>query len=148
MNKYDKLFAYCDFFYKEASSSDYMRERYRNKREQVIKELGGKCVSCGSKNKLELDHKDRKKKTMRMADLHSVSDQKLKEELKNIQLLCKPCHDKKSRDSWDFGSPKPSHGTYWMYRKHKCRCDKCIEAFRARHREWNKTRSDRTVLER
>lgn len=135
---HDKLLKKCELFYKLART-----DQYHNRRTKVIEELGGKCVRCGSKNDLQFDHKDRKKKKMRMADLHSVSDAALKEELKNIQLLCQECHREKTHEAWDFDVPKPKHGTYWMYRKHKCRCDKCVEAFRSRHREWNKTRSDR-----
>lgn len=129
----NKLYKLCNI-YCEATKKDYMRDymrrRYHDRRQKVIQELGGKCVSCGSQNNLQLDHKDRKKKTMRMADLHSVNDEQLQKELKNVQLLCKNCHDNKTREAWDFGAPKPRHGTYSMYQRHKCRCPKCVAAYR------------------
>lgn len=144
---YDNLLAKCEIFYAKAEASkdylrNYMRNRYHEKRQKVIKELGGKCVRCNSKKDLQFDHKDSKKKKIRMADLHSVSDKKLKEELKNIQLLCKKCHQEKSHKAWDFGSPKPTHGTYSMYQKHKCRCSKCVSAYKNLLKE-RKSRRDR-----
>lgn len=126
----------------EASRNDYMREymknRYHSKRDGVIALLGGKCVNCGSKKDLHIDHIDKKKKTFRAADIHSVSDDKVKKELKNLQLLCRDCHKKKTKEAWDFSTPKPQHGTYWTYRKHKCRCDKCVAAYKEKVKEWRK----------
>ena len=115
---------------------DYMRGRYHLKRKEIIKLLGGKCCRCGKGGKLVIDHKDRKKKTMRSADVHSTNDATVQKELKNLQLLCPECDHKKSLESWDYNAPKPRHGTYWMYRKHKCRCDKCVKAYQEKGKEW------------
>lgn len=117
---------------------EYMRNRYHSVRNRVLKELGGKCIQCGSKKDLQFDHINRHKKTLRMADIHSVSDARLKEELKNIQILCKKCHKQKSHNAWDFAVPKSKHGTYWMYRKYNCRCPKCVKAYKEKHKEWRK----------
>jgi hypothetical protein len=117
---------------------EYMKKRYREKRDSIIRELGSQCASCGTKDgPWHIDHIDAKKKTFRAADVHSVSEEKLKEEKKNFQLLCKDCHQDKTRKAWDFGSPKPSHGTYWMYRRHGCRCDACTKAYRDANKRWN-----------
>lgn len=126
---------------------EYMRNRYRNKRKEIIESLGGKCVDCGSVDDLELDHINKRKKTMRMADVHSTNDKKVKEELKNIQLLCKKCHKKKTHDAWDYGTNKPSHGTYWMYKKYKCRCDECVDAYREKQRKWSDNRKAKKLNE-
>ena len=144
---YDKLLKNCQL-YSIAARKDpaatkeymrnYMRNRYHSRRQRLLKELGGKCVSCGSRKDLQFDHKNKKKKTMRMADVHSVSDARLKEELKNIQLLCRKCHHEKSHKAWDFSTPKPRHGTYWMYRKHGCRCNKCTKAYHESVKQWRK----------
>jgi 5-methylcytosine-specific restriction endonuclease McrA len=111
---------------------DYMADRYHAKRQAIIDRLGGKCKSCGAKDHLHIDHKDRKKKTFRAADIHSVSDEKVEKEIPNLQLLCNKCHKKKTHDAWDYSpnTPKPRHGTVWMYRKYDCRCPKCIKAYR------------------
>jgi hypothetical protein len=121
-----------------------MRDRYHRVRQDIIKQLGGKCVNCGSKKDLHFDHIDKKKKSFRAADIHSVSDKRLKKEIKNIQLLCPDCHKEKTKEAWDFGSnaPRPTHGTYWMYRKHGCRCDKCVAAYKEKNKEWNDSRKE------
>jgi 5-methylcytosine-specific restriction endonuclease McrA len=109
---------------------DYMRNRYHEKRQNMIQELGGKCAACGDTNDLHIDHIDSSKKTFRAADIHSVSDKKLSEEKKNFQLLCKKCHKEKTKRDWDFGVPKTQHGSYWSYKKYKCRCPQCVIAYR------------------
>lgn len=129
--------------YSEAGRNEYMRtymaKRYHDKMNAIRQELGGKCVSCGADDvPLHIDHIDASKKTMRAADLHSTNDSKVKEEMKNFQLLCKPCHKKKTDEEWDYSTPKASHGTYWMYRKYNCRCDKCVEAYKEKSKQWRK----------
>jgi len=77
---------------------------------------------------------------MRAADIHSANDKKVKEEIKNIQLLCDECHKKKTKDSWDYSTNKPTHGTYWMYRKHGCRCPACTKAYKEKKQEWRQNK--------
>jgi hypothetical protein len=84
---------------------------------------------------LHLDHIDKRKKTMRAADVHSTNDKKVKKEKKNLQVLCVKCHKNKTHDAWDYAAPKPTHG-YWMYRKHGCRCEKCINGYKEKLKEW------------
>ena len=139
----EKLLKFAEFFLEAASHprADYMREymknRYHNTREKIVKRLGGKCCSCGTKDgPWHFDHKDKRKKTMRASDLHSVNDKKFEEEMKTLQLLCQKCHRQKTKDSWDYSTPKSRHGTYWMYRKHKCRCKKCVKAYKEKQKEW------------
>lgn len=113
----------------------YMAKRYHDKMNSVREMLGNKCSKCGDiEGPFHLDHIDASKKTMRAADVHSTNDKKVKEEVKNLQLLCVTCHKDKTHEAWDYGVPKPRHGTYWMYYKHKCRCDACTEAYK----EYNK----------
>jgi 5-methylcytosine-specific restriction endonuclease McrA len=143
-SKFAKIIDLCDIFFKIAADKEYMRsymkERYHRVRNNVIDRLGGKCIVCHSGKNLHLDHIDKKKKTLRMADIHSVSDEKLEKEIQNIQILCEDCHKKKTRDAWDYGTNKPRHGTYWYYRKYGCRCRKCIDAYKLKHKEWNEAR--------
>lgn len=120
---------------------EYMKNRYHSKRKAIYDHLGGKCSRCGDKKgPFHLDHKDKRKKTMRASDLHSVNDQKFKDEIKNLQLLCEKCHRDKTKESWDYSTPKPRHGTYWMYRKHGCRCKKCTKAYKEKQKEWRENR--------
>lgn len=116
---------------------DYMRNRYHQRRQKAIDELGGKCVRCGIKNvPFHLDHIEAKKKKMRASDIHSTNDKAVENEMKNLQLLCEECHKDKTKESWDYSTPKSKHGTYWMYRKYKCRCEKCTKAYKAKLKEW------------
>lgn len=133
----DKLVKMAELFAEavEKNRNEYMKEymanRYHQKRQNVIDQLGGKCKNCGStEGPLHLDHIDSSKKTMRAADIHSTNDKKVKQEIKNLQLLCEKCHKEKTKEDWDFGVPKSKHGTYWMFRKYKCRCPKCVAAYK------------------
>lgn len=130
----------CAAVIKTANRNEYMKNymanRYHSKRNSIINSLGGECKGCGSKDNLHIDHIDSKKKTFRAADLHSVSDSALQEELKNFQLLCNDCHKAKTKESWDFGVPKPEHGKYWTFRAHGCRCDECTKAYKDKIQEW------------
>jgi hypothetical protein len=143
------LFDEAGSLYSEAGSPrgeymrQYMAQRYHKKRQEAISALGGKCVRCGSKSgPFHLDHVNKRKKTMRAADIHSVNDKRVKKEMKNLQILCDKCHREKTKEAWDFSTPKPRHGTYWMYRKHKCRCGKCTAAYKQTLKDWrNKSKA-------
>lgn len=130
----------CELFLKLAMAPEkrreYMRKRYQRLKNWAISELGGKCIRCGSTKNLQFDHKNKKSKKLKISDINRVSDKVIRKELKKCQLLCVDCHKDKSREAWDYNVPKPRHGTYWMYRKYKCRCKKCVEAFRESHRKW------------
>lgn len=140
---FEQLEFLCESFEKLAANSpradymrDYMRERYKVRRQKAIQELGGQCVRCGDKNNLHFDHIDKKKKKFRFSDINSISDENLKTELGNCQLLCPSCHKKKTHEAWDYNAPKSQHSTYWMYRRHGCRCAGCTKAYKAKIKEW------------
>jgi 5-methylcytosine-specific restriction endonuclease McrA len=143
MESFERLLKYASLFAEAAGHPranymrEYMKNRYHSKRNSVIDRLGGKCSRCGTtKGPWHLDHKNKKKKTMRASDLHSVNDKKFEQEIKNLQLLCEKCHREKTKESWDYSTPKPRHGTYWMYRKHGCRCPRCVKAYKEKQKEW------------
>jgi len=149
--EFERLLKYASAFTKAAGHprADYMREymknRYRNKRQEIIDRLGGKCSRCGSKDgTFHLDHIDKKKKTMRAADMHSVNDKKFEEEIKNLQILCKNCHHIKSREAWDYSdrTPRSTHGSYWHYRRYNCRCPACVKAYKKKQKEWHEKKAD------
>ena len=66
----------------------YMRERYQRRKKEALKHLGGKCSVCGSRKKLEFDHKDRKTKFKRIARIWSYSEVQFWGEVAKCQLLC------------------------------------------------------------
>jgi len=68
----------------------------REQRNQLIRELGGKCIKCGNKDirVLDINHKDMAKKK-RPKKLHYTMYNRLKEwenNKENLELLCSNCH--------------------------------------------------------
>jgi hypothetical protein len=59
----------------------------------------GPCARCGSAEELQVDHVDPESKQMNPALLWSLSPKNPKRisELAKCQVLCRPCHDPKSR---------------------------------------------------
>lgn len=77
--------------------SDYMLNRYHQRRQKIIEKLGGCCVKCGSTENLEIDHIDRSSKEIDIARcLSGIKESKLKQELDKCQLLCQKCHNYKT----------------------------------------------------
>lgn len=103
---------------------DYYRDRWRARRIKAIETLGGKCITCGATDDLEFDHIDPKTKKKRLAKLLTYAWETVEKELEKCQLLCIPCHRKKSKQE----AGTPDHGTVWMAKK--CgppRCRVCKE---------------------
>lgn len=115
---------------------EYMLRRYHTRRAYAVKQLGGKCVECGSKKNLEFDHKDAKTKAFDLAKNFNTSLERLNQELAKCQLLCRPCHSKKS--VLDAGNQPAAHGTLTMATHRRCRCDACLNARRAYNRVYKK----------
>lgn len=114
--------------------NEYMRKynlnRFYQRKEKAIAQLGGKCVDCGSTENLEFDHVDPTTKSFTIGRaIGNIAESKLQEELAKCELRCVECHVEKSIKNGDI-PPRATHGTYAMYRHHKCRCDKCREAAR------------------
>ena len=58
--------------------------------------MGGKCVTCGKKKDLEIDHIDTNTKSFSIGEVITHSWAKIKPEIDKCQLLCKACHKAKS----------------------------------------------------
>ena len=150
MGKAERIMKYATLFLEAAQRNEYMRnymrERYHQKRNSIIDRLGNQCSMCKSRSgPWHLDHKNKNRKTMRASDLHSVNDQKFEDEIKNLQLLCERCHKEKTRESWDYSTPKARHGSYWMYRRYNCRCPKCVKAYKEKQKEWRERKKDKNI---
>lgn len=117
----------------------YMKRRYHERRALAVQTLGGKCACCGGRRLLEIDHKDPRRKTMSFAHMRSVSLRRFMKELTRCQLLCRDCHETKTRDDMGHG-PKGEHGTIAMFRHHGCRCALCTSANRRYQRAWRAKR--------
>lgn len=109
-------------------------KNYYQRKEQFKTILGGKCVHCGTTEKLEFDHIDKNQKSFCITDKMSFSKELLLEELKKCQLLCHTCHLIKNKT--DNGEAK--HGSISMYRHHKCRCEYCKKAWSIKTKQWKK----------
>ncbi len=79
------------------------RAKYRQKKRAICLEyLGGKCVKCGTTERLEFDHIKRDTKKYNIASRVHQDFTILKEELNKCQLLCVPCHLDKTAKEWAF----------------------------------------------
>lgn len=115
----------------------YMKARYHRRRSEWVGRLGDKCNNCGSDQDLQFDHIDRKTKSFDVGKaLAGWSFDRLEKEMVKCQLLCRSCHVRKTNLNGDHGKGITKHGTYWMYRKYKCRCNPCVEANSLKLKEW------------
>jgi len=80
--------------------SEYEKAHHKEKRAYCIEYLGGKCVKCGSTERLEFDHIDRTTKKYTIAGRVTLNFDNLKEELNKCQLLCVDCHKIKTKSEW------------------------------------------------
>lgn len=105
----------------------YQREWVQNRRQAWLSEHGP-CVECGSTKQLEIHHKDKSTKINHR--LWSWQESRRNAELEKCEVLCKPCHDRKTSESRGI----PPHGTNSRYTSSnlitRCRCPACREAHR------------------
>lgn len=109
----------------------YMKRKYSRRRAKAIVLLGGKCVKCGTQDKLHFDHIDPKTKINSIAQLSSCSEEKFKTELAKCQLLCDNCHKQKTlSDGSNCNKVKYT----------KCSCGKVFNTVKqyAGHKAWCK----------
>lgn len=110
------------------------------KRRWALYVLGGECVECSSKYRLEFDHIEPSKKSYDIMKNIWKSYGELERELAKCQILCKSCHIKKTkRDNGQL--EKAEHGSPGMYNNYKCRCRPCKDG-------WAKYTRDRNSLKR
>lgn len=115
------------------STKDLQREYQRNwikkRRISWLREKGP-CVKCGSWKNLEIDHKDRTKKSSHR--VWSWAKKRRDIELSKCQVLCRQCHREKSTK--EISKPL-IHGTRSGYQK-GCRCIGCTKATVDYTNEW------------
>lgn len=95
----------------------------KNKRKELLKELlGGQCVGCGSESNLQFDHVIPEDKSFDIAGNNiELGLERMLIELQKCQLLCIPCHKKKTITDVAVDE----HGVPSMYSNKGCRCEKC-----------------------
>lgn len=121
------------------------QNKYRiKKRLWAINLLGGKCVRCGSTERLEFDHIVPEEKSFNIAHIITYRKEKIIPELNKCRLLCKPCHTTVS--IFQRGRKIATHGMASMYAYWGCRCAACRKAWAARRRAyyWKKKSAQST----
>lgn len=119
---------------------DYHKKRRRERRKKFLLLLGGVCENCGSRNNLQFDHKDPSKKHFGVSRYINSPEDFVKKEIDKCRLLCRRCHREKTHKNWEYALPPTEHGSLWMYKNYKCRCDKCKQAM-SDYYHLNKTNS-------
>jgi len=99
-------------------------------RNAFIDSRGGCCESCGSIDRLEVDHIDAELKTMNPTRIWSRTPEIQTKELSNCQVLCYVCHKEKTAKDRYVDNP---HGVYAKY-KQGCKCVDCRAANAERSR--------------
>jgi 5-methylcytosine-specific restriction endonuclease McrA len=110
---------------------EYQRLWVKGRRDAWIEE-NGPCSSCGSSEDLQVDHINRSTKSMNPSQIWSRKEEDRLKELSKCQVLCMECHKLKTKIEMSTAG----HGTFTMYRYHRCRCDMCREAGRLQKSDW------------
>lgn len=82
--------------YDRYSAAVCRTQRWKAVRLQVKRRDGFKCVKCGARGRLEVDH-------IRPVRTHPERSY----ELTNLQSLCPSCHSRKTRIEVGMGEPNP-----------------------------------------
>jgi len=78
--------------------SKELAKKYRKEKKAICLEyLGGKCVVCGTTERLEFDHIKREGKKYEISIKLTCNFDTIKEELDKCQLLCVDCHKIKTK---------------------------------------------------
>lgn len=82
-------------------ASIYRTERWKAVRHEAKRRDGWKCVQCGARGRLEVDHK-----------IPVRINRELAFDLTNLQTLCIPCHSRKTRIEVGMGEPNPKRDAW------------------------------------
>ena len=99
-----------------------------SQKNKAIQILGGKCVNCGSTERLQFDHinNDRDGQLGLISYLIRMNWGRLVKELNKCQLLCISCHAIKT--GIDRSTKEAVHGLASTYNNRGCRCVLCKAA--------------------
>ncbi len=104
-NRIEKIKEY-EATYSEKRSANY-KKRYYQALSESKEKLGGKCVKCGTTERLQFDHIYPKDKSFEITRKLLMNDrEKFQEELDKCQLLCYNCHLEKTKQSYLNGEFK------------------------------------------
>lgn len=119
------------------SSNERQQARRAERSARAKGYLGGKCTTCSTVEDLQFDHILTKTRSFIISTHLNLSWEKLVVELDKCQLLCGACHRIKTNQNSENGKwLEIKHGTYWGYRKYKCRCNNCTQANKDQHAKY------------
>lgn len=107
---------------------EYQRNWIKNKRENLIKMMGGKCVKCDSIENLQFHHKNQYEKEFNINHILSYKQSFIVKELEKCELLCEKCHK-------EMHVKRLVCGTSTAY-GYGCRCSECKQANTDRRAEY------------
>lgn len=110
--------------------NEYMKRRYKQRKEKAILLLGGKCLECGTTEDLQFDHINPDEKSFNISKMWSISEARFLKELSKCQLLCELHHLNKT-----LGEISVPHGG-GLTGKRNCYCDLCKPLKQLYNREW------------
>lgn len=117
----------------------YNREKYHEYRQRNLRYVSGgtepKCATCGAVEELEFDHIDPEKKSFSVSGMKSLRNPEFRAELDKCQVLCRACHEEKTRQ--EHLAEGFTHGTIYGFMKRKCECADCSQ----KKREWHDARN-------
>lgn len=116
----------------EWDRTDYDRDRYMRRRQELLSIIGEKCVACGSMDRIEFDHVDPASKEFALMGRWNRPLEELLAEAAKCQPLCRTCHTEKSRAARTI-----PHGGGTSGRK-GCKCQPCKGRKAEYMREWRK----------
>jgi len=117
----------------------YKKRRYHARKRKYRELLGGKCKGCGSKERLEFDHREHGTREHVITMMLTCLPEKLVlKELAKCQLLCHKCHRLKSIEEMGHKVAAGTHGT--ISSRRYCDCDLCKEAARRYMQLWRDKR--------
>ena len=84
--------------------NEYVRRRRAEKKQILVDRLGGECVGCGTTHNLQFDHIDRSTKSFNITKCIDKKWELVLAETDKCRLLCKSCHNIKTRCNNDNAS--------------------------------------------
>jgi hypothetical protein len=120
---------------------EYIANRYRERKETLILEMGGKCVKCGKTSDLEFDHINPEDKSFNIGKkLNSANMDVIRAESLKCQLLCVPCHKEKTIKASSVGHGGGKTGM------RNCRCTLCAPLKNTDARERKRAKAKQKAL--
>ena len=112
-----------------------LRRIYTKRKEAATWILGDECIYCGTGKDLQFDHIDTSKKEFTITlYIRWYPWDIIMRELAKCQLLCKKCHNCKTREE----NGAADHGGWSMYKYHGCRCNTCKDFYSGYMKEYKR----------